>query len=211
MTNVIEFPSDLVVKRLVTSDRNARTERFGPEPTNPFYDLRTQLGLNLVELSKQALIDRKALSRSEKGMYALPLPSLVDFWVNRGVVTEGELVSDYEIYQLEQRKRHRFYFGPALNVDVSLPLHPFRQLRSQRPHMATFNPFPVGITECCESLCLSLDTTQFFEKKFRTQKSVPKNIKLCLNQIGYTSNQIDHFSADYAAWRDMNKMVIFNG
>lgn len=156
-------------------------------------------------------VDRKVLARLEKGMYAQPSPSVVDYWVNRGAVTEGELWSDYENYQYLQRRRHMFYFGPSL-VTTPNHVHPFRRLRANRPAAHDLDvTLPVGITECCEALCLPLDTIQFFEKKFRLQQSVPKLLKSVLSQIGYTRQEIIQFEQEYLAWRKDNKAVRSHG
>jgi transcriptional regulator with XRE-family HTH domain len=198
------------VNDIVQLDRVARDTKFGPEPENPFRTLRGDL--TLAALASMAHVDRKVLSRLEKGMYVQPSPSVVDYWVNRRhLVTEGELWADYENYQYLQRRRHMFYFGPSL-ITTPNHTHPFRRLRANRPTAHDLDVIlPVGITECCEALCLPLDTIQFFEKKFRLQQSVPKILKQVLSQIGYTREQIAQFEKEYLAWRKDNKSVTSHG
>lgn len=196
-------PLDAHARRM---DAKAR----GPEPDNPFLSLRVNADLSRTELAQLSHIDIMAISRSEVGCYSLPLPSLVDYWVRRGSITHPELVTAYEEFQLAQRKRNKFFFGHSLLVDTNDTLHPFRQLRNRRPSRATGNPLPVGITDCAKALCIPLDTLQFFEKKL-TQQSVPKIIKLALNQNGYSPNQIAGFEASFKEWRaaKVPKVVTF--
>lgn len=195
-------PTRLVPSDPWAQDRAKREELFGPEPVNPFNKLRTDIELSANRLAQLSHVDRKAIARLEAGTYTSPLPSMVDFWVNRGVVTEGELYADYENYQYQQRLRHEFYFGPTLEFNLDNKVHPLRQLRSTRPSLVDGTPLPVGITEFCESLCLPLDTIQYFEKKWKYQQSVPKQLKLVLNQVGYTRAQIAKFEEGYLKWRE---------
>lgn len=206
-----------VANRLVANDPHAlddakRVELYGIEPLNPFTRLRSDLGVSLNRLATICHVDRKALSRLENGTYTNPLPSMVDFWVNRGSATEGELLTDYEEFQFLQRRRHEFYLGPSLNVDLA-GMHPLRQLRFNRPSLVSNEPLPVGISEFSEALCLPLDTVQYFEKKWRQQQSVPKQIKLVFNQIGYSREAIATFEQRYKQWRELNKVsvVVSNG
>lgn len=201
-----------VANRLIASDPHAldaakRVELYGPEPVNPFTHLRSDLGVSLNRLATICHVDRKALSRLENGTYTNALPSVVDFWVNRNATTEGELLTQYEEYQFLQRRRHEFYLGASLNVDLA-GMHPLRQLRFNRPSLVTQAPLPVGISEFSEALCLPLDTVQYFEKKWRQQQSVPKQIKLVFNQIGYSREQIATFEQRYKQWRELNKVVV---
>lgn len=188
-------------------DRLARINVYGPVPINPFLRLRHNSNQSLVAMALSCRVDRKALARLEKGMYTTPLPSVVDYWVNLSRATEGELWSDYEDFQYNQRKRHPLFFGPSLYIDPQ-GAHPLRQLRANVPAMHDPNATsPVGITECAEALCLALDTLQFFEKKYRLQQTVPKTLKAVLSQIGYTREQINTFEREYKSWRLVNKPV----
>lgn len=192
------------------NDNEARIRLYGPEPINPFKSLRKQKGLTLGDIEAYTGIDRRALSRVERGLYTNPLPNLINYWVRKDIATEGQLLNDYADYQDLQRARHYKYFGESLNVDSALDQHPFRQLRANRPSLATGFKLPVGLTECCEALCLPLDTIQYFEKKFRLQRSVPKNLLNALNQIGYSREEIEGFERVYVVWRDRSKQVTFS-
>ena len=192
-------------------DEDTRIDLYGSIPINPFTELRTNKGLSINQLSISTRVNNKALTRLEKGMYVNPLPRMVDYWVNLEVVTEGELCSDYENFRYLQRRRHQFFFGSSLFVETAVPLHPFRQLRSRRPSLIDNQHLPVGLFDTCSALCLPLDTVQHFEKKI-TQQSVPKELKLALNQIGYTANQIRTFESHYEIWRsnNMKKVTLTN-
>lgn len=168
---------------------------------NPFFALRTGANLTLGSLSEYTGIDVRALRRCEKGLYTNPLPRLIDYWVNLGKATEGQLLSDYEDFQFNTRRSNLLLFGPELHFSLSSNIHPLRQLRAGAG---------LGLTECCESLCVPLDTVQWWEKKWRHQKSVPKGLMLAINQAGYTQNQVREFSNGYHAWRDKHGTVTFH-
>lgn len=191
-------------KSAYDKDEDARIDLYGSIPTNPFTDLRVNRGLSINQLALSSKVNNKAITRLEKGMYVNPLPRMVDYWVNLGLCTEGEICSDYEHFRYLQRDRHRFFLGPSLSVDTTDPIHPMRQLRSRRPSVIDGLPLPVGLMDFCEALCLPLDSIQHFEKKFHSQKSVPKELKLALNQIGYTREQIRTFETHYELWRSKN-------
>lgn len=169
--------------------------------TNPFLRLRKEAKLTLGQLSKFSRIDTKALRRAEYGMYTYPLPSLIEFWVKRGKISEGVLVTEYEDYVYDTRKFNSKVLGDSLDFEFASNLHPLRQLR------AAVN---LGLTDFCKQLCLPLDTIQFFEKKWRTQKSVPKGLILALSQNGYTRAEILTFQFQYADWREVKKRVTYH-
>lgn len=186
-------------------DEQARTSKYGPPPINIFTELRERRDLTISDLSRISHIDPMALNRAEAGTYTNPLPSLVDFWVSQRA-SFSEIHESYSDFQLTQRRRHQHYFGPnllLLNSDAQLEtIHPFRLLRLRRPSLHDGSNLPVGNTEVSKALCVPLDTIQFFEKKYATQQSVPKSIKLALNQINYTDSQINDFENWYKRWRD---------
>ena len=189
-------------------DEDARIDLYGPIPINPFTELRINRGLSINQLQIASRVNNKALVRLERGMYVNPLPRVVSYWVDRDLVTEGELLTDYENFRYLQRRRHHFYLGASLAVDITEPLHPLRQLRSRRPSLTDGLPLPVGLMDFCEALCLPLDSIQHFEKKYATQQSVPKELKLALNQIGYTRAQISTFETHYSLWREKNIKLV---
>ena len=202
-------PSNIVEVRARKLDSEARIRLYGPEPINPFFTLRDNAGLNLGDLSAYTGIDQRALRRCEHGMYTAPLPNLMQYWIKRGTATEGQMAYMYYDYQDAQRARHYRYFGDLLTgPDFDPNIHPFRSLRFLRPSMATNLPLPVGLTECCQALCLPLDTVQFFEKKYRLQQSVPKTILNVLNQIGYTRPEITEFEEAYNIFRSVSKVRV---
>lgn len=190
-------------------DAKKRNDLYGTKPINPFHDLRLRNNLSLIELALASNMDRKAISRLEEGMYANPLPSAVRYWVEvRSLISEGELWGMYEDYQLAQRARHPKFFGDSLVINTATAFHPFRQLRSNRPALHdSALVLPVGITDLCSALCLPLDTIQFWEKKWRNQQTVPKSVKVVLNQTGYTRIEIAEFENQYKVWRNEHKQV----
>ena len=197
-------------KTAYDADNDARIDLHGPIPINPFTMYRTDIGLNYNQLALYTGINNKALVRLERGMYVNPLPRAVDYWVNKGVCTEGELLSDYENFRYLTRRRNEFYFGSTLLFVLNNPVHPLRQLRSTRPSLVDNQPLPVGLFDFCAALCLPLDSIQGFEKKWRSVQSVPKELKLALNQCGYTRDQIGFFEKFYKEWRQkhMSEVVV---
>ena len=171
------------------------------ELINPFRSLRLKEGLTLGELSAYAKVDIRALTRSEHGMYTNPLPGLVDYWVGKGRISEGILVSEYEDYQIGVRRHNHLLFGPSLDFSANSNIHPFRQLRARGPFT---------LTECCKALCVPLDTVQYFEKKWRTQIIVPKGVINALNQAGYSRPALRGFTEAYASWRSNHSTITFS-
>jgi hypothetical protein len=171
------------------------------EVVNPFLSLRLKAGLTLGELATYSQVNIRALSRSEYGMYTNPLPTLVDYWVNKGAISEGILYSEYEYYKIAVRRFNKLLFGTDLNFDLNSNIHPLRQLRKAKSY---------DLVELCKALCVPLDTLQYFEKKWRLQKSVPKCLSLALNQAGYSRSQLYKFSQDYSEWRIKQQAVTFH-
>jgi transcriptional regulator with XRE-family HTH domain len=167
---------------------------------NPFKSLRLKEGATLGEVATYARIDIRAVSRSEHGLYSRPLPALVDYWVNKGVISEGILVTEYEDYQIAHRRRNHRCFGNDLSFDLSNRIHPLRQLRAKPGYQ---------LLEFCKALCLPLDTIQYFEKKWRVQISVPKGLLLALNQCGYSRLELKEFQDSYAHWRSSQNPIKF--
>lgn len=182
------------------ADEQARTDAFGLPPISPFKYLRESRLLNLTQLSAYSKVNDRALARLEDGLYSSPLPAVVHYWVARGE-NELDLVNQYEEFQNATRFRYQLYFGDTLTVESASEEHPFRQLRSKRPSLATSEPLPVGLIECAKAMCVPLDTIQFFEKKFRTQQSVPKGIVHALINMGYPVSEVTEFSMNYQVWR----------
>lgn len=162
--------------------------------SNPFLDLRESLGWSQNECAKYIGVDVRAVSRLECGLYTNPLPAVVDYWVNNvGLsLTIPELLTGYEDFVFTTRRANARAFGP-LHVNLTSGTHPFRVLRNYR-----------GLTETVKLMCVPLDTVQFWEKKWRTQKSVPKSVLLALNQMGYTQTELAKFQEAYVAWRKIH-------
>lgn len=171
------------------------------ELINPFRALRLKNSLTLGELAAYSKIDIRALNRSEHAMYTNPLPGLVDYWVRRGAISEGVLVSEYEDYQIGVRRHNRLLFGPMLDFDPRSNIHPLRQFRQRKEF---------GLIELCKALCVPLDTVQYFEKKWRLQQTIPKGLLLALNQAGYSRAQLTEFQDGYKLWRTSQNRITFS-
>lgn len=182
------------------------TKLHGPLPTNPFKTLRVNAGFSLQGLATQSQISKQALLKAEQGLYANPLPSLVDYWMRRPSfdVSELDITEGYENFRYAVRRRNLHYFGDSLHhaYSVAEPLHPFRQLRKNKRSHVDGELLPVGLTECAQALCIPIDTLQFWEKKFRQQQSVPKQVIEALKIAGYTQYEVQQFCRDYTEWRE---------
>lgn len=170
-----------------------RTSTFGPKPINIFTELRNKLGLSHQQLATRLRLSKQALIRLEQGTFNQPLPTVVDYYVKSHGYNELELTDAYEGYRQSMRKRHRILFGYQLQVITEVSEHPFRQLRFK----ANLNP-----SEVAKSLCIPQATIQHFERKWKQQKTVPKDLQQAMHDIGYTHNQIAAFCNDYHYWRE---------
>lgn len=204
--------------KALEANRHLKEEEYlngihGDPPVCVFKYLRINAGLSLGALGIQTHLSKNALVRAENGTYANPLPALLDFWVRKqNALNEPEIATAYEDFQHEQRRRHFHYFGPYLqdSYDVGFPNHPFRQLRRNRPSFADpETALPVGVEEVSRALCLPVDTLRHWEKKYRTQLSVPKAVLGVLNQIGYTQAEVQEYAADYTQWRREHLKVTY--
>lgn len=186
----------LAQQRRVEAHEAELTRIHGPVPINIFRQLRLSNDLSLQGLAIQTGLSKDALVRAEQGTYSNPLPTLTGFWVRRGV-NELVITDGYELFQYKMRLRNFHYFGVNLDdlYDLTLPVHPFRQLRKNR------DPFPVGLVALSQALCIPIDTLRYWEKKYRTQKTVPKQVVQVLSQIGYTQHEIQQFCRSYEVWR----------
>jgi DNA-binding XRE family transcriptional regulator len=166
---------------------------------NPFQRLRESQNWSQSECAKHIGINVRAIARLECGLYTNPLPSAVDYWTtNRGLITIPELLTEYEDFVFNSRQSNHRLFG-TLHVNLSSGVHPWRNIR------ARLNPDPAAtLSGCAKAMCIPLDTLQFWEKKWRTQKSVPKVLLLALNQMGYTQVELDKFKEIYKSWREIH-------
>lgn len=187
------------------------TKLHGPAPVCVFRDLRKSAGWSLQDLAIQCGLSTNALVRAEQGTYSNPLPSLMDFWLRKyPQFTELSLRTEYEDYQYYQRKRYFHYFGPHLTLPPSLEIqsHPFRYLRKHRPSKVDELPLPVGPDEVSRSLCIPVDTIRYWEKKFRSQQSVPKQVNAVLLKIGYTQSEVRALNEFYVQWRQVHNIKV---
>lgn len=182
-------------KSLLTSESEAESERinlYGPPPTNIFKELREAQHLSHQALANKCYVSKLALIRLEQGCFSDPLPSVIDYYVNRGE-SELRLRDAYIEFQQATRRRYYLLFGESLDFDLSLPQHPLRQLRKG------INP-----TDLSKRLCLPQATIEHFEKKWKTQQSVPKQLCAALSELGYRQHDIEGFKRNYKAWRELH-------
>lgn len=176
---------------------NAEAERFvtfGAPPVNLFKSLRQNLDLSHEQLGRLMLLSKQALIRLEQGTFERPLPTAVDWWVNNHGISELQLVDAYEGFQEAVRARHTRLLGPLVSVTCVGSPHPLRQVRKE-----------YSLSEVSKMLCLPQATLQYFEKKWRIQKSVPKALTRVLRETGYYHSEVATFVSDYAEWRGNNK------
>lgn len=178
----------------------------GELPVNPFKRLRVSNHMTIKDLAAQSYTSKTAIIRAEAGTYTNPMPSLVKFWVERSKVPTSELTitEDYEDFQYAVRKRNMHYFG-VLRYNINLTLHPLRQIRTNKISHVDGQRLPVGPNEVSKALCLPQDTLHHFEKKFRSQQTVPKQLLSVLLLIGYDRSTVMGFNSDYCDWR--NRMI----
>lgn len=170
-----------------------RLKEFGPSPENIFKALRLNADLSLDALSGRCFVSKQALIRLEQGCFSDPLPSVVDYYTRQGH-SELQLRDAYLQFQELMRKRHHLLFGPSLEVNIDGE-HPLRQLRDN----IDYNP-----TELAKAICMPQSTILHFERKWRTQQSVPKQLLNALSQCGYQVKQLNEFANTYEVWRQLN-------
>lgn len=161
---------------------------------NPFLELRESRGWSQNECARIIGVDVRAIARLEHGLFTSPLPTVVNYWTNHSNQSLPELLTAYEDFVFNTRVSNHRVFGP-LYVDLTDGVHPFRVLRTKRHY---------GLTETVRLMCIPLDTLQYWEKKWRLQKSVPKVVLLSLNQMGYSQTELTKFSDDYVSWRGIH-------
>lgn len=162
--------------------------------SNPFLELREKRGWSQSECAKLIGVDVRAIDRLEYGLYTSPLPSVLNYWFQASDRSLPEILSAYEEFVYETRRTNHRYFG-NLHINISSGVHPWRVIR------ASSN---LTLTQASKLMCVPLDTMQYWEKKWRVQKIVPKSILLALNQMGYTQNELNKFQEIYASWREIH-------
>ncbi len=182
-------------------------ESYGSRPENPFTTLRKRMEWSHETLARNMFASRQALIRLEQGCFESPLPVAVEYWVKNadrfglGFVTEGRLTGDYEEFQSLIRQRHHKFFGQSLEVHtVANAPHPLRQLP-----LLCYGGMGASVTEVAKALCVNQSTLQHWEKKWRTQQSVPRAFLEVLVAIGYSTDEVRTFQGAYTEWRLANK------
>ena len=170
--------------------------------SNPFLELREKRGWSQNECARIIGVDVRAIARLEHGLYTSPLPSAVNYWHQNSTQSIPEILSAYEDFVYATRRANHRHFN-HLHVDISSGIHPWRVIRSNSFFDAT-TTHRLSLTECARLMCVPLDTLQYWEKKWRTQHSVPKSILLALNQMGYTQVELTKFQEVYQAWREIH-------
>lgn len=176
---------------------------------NIFRSLRQASGLSHDLLAKRCGVSKRALIFLEQGLYEQPLPRVVEFWLDEGGsllgvrnsgihISELSLVHGYEQFQEDTRNANRLLFGanfPDLSYGPG-SLHPFTNLR------LLINESGVGVAR---RLCVPQSTLNLWERRWRTQKSVPKHFQTALLAIGYSRFEVKRFVDGYIQWREANK------
>jgi transcriptional regulator with XRE-family HTH domain len=215
----------LVRNRHKDRDEAQRIKRFGPPPINPFKRLRTQHGFTHRDLQDRVFISKQALIRLEQGTYDNPLPSVLEWWAehtcndprcisNQSDLRPGEPIGElylrdlYATFQQDQRARFVKCFGPTVE---------FNEAELARIHDERNHPFRVlrercywSVTETAKHLCLPQYTLEHFERKYRTQQSVPKLLRIVLKEVKYSSSDVRTLDAVYNEFRTNNRRVLSN-
>lgn len=183
-------------------------------PENIFKSLRLASGLSHDALAKQMNTTKRALIWLEQGTYDRPLPVALTYWLGPGQflpgikhsgirVTELTLIEGYESFKEQTRDQNRLYFGPSishLSYSAGAP-HPFLQLKDAAGAVGNDN----SSNALAKSLCIPQATLNLWERKWRTQHSVPKTFQSVLLAIGYTRFEVRSLITGYETWRVANK------
>lgn len=183
-------------------------------PENIFKSLRLASGLSHDTLAKRMNTTKRALIWLEQGTYERPLPVALSFWLgpgqflsgikNSGIrITELTLIEGYEAFKESTREQNRHYFGPSIS-DVlfsAAALHPLLQLKNKARAVGNED----SSNSIAKALCLPQSTLNLWERKWRTQHSVPKTFQAALLDIGYSRGQVREFVNGYIIWRALNK------
>lgn len=157
-----------------------------------FKTLRLQEQMTLESLAKQVGVTKHALIRLEQGTFSRPLEPVIDYWEQIHGYSHMQIRDAYDGFRTSKRKERPRIFGPLLTFTMT-PIHPLRQLRS-------FSG--LGLTETAKQLCVPQATLQHFEKKWKTQQSVPKELINALAENGYFVNELRVFNHNYTLWRN---------
>lgn len=178
-----------------------RDELYGPLPINPFTELRQDLDLSHQRLAEHIHVSKISLIRLEQGIYPDPLPSVLHYFVSQGH-SELALTDSYYDFQALTRKHYFKLFGDDLSIDPENPTHPLAQLR--RAGDGSYRD--LSVMQVSKYICVAQSTLQYFESRWRVQKSVPKSFAIALQANGYTSSEINTFCDAYLLWRTNRKL-----
>lgn len=172
---------------------------------NPFKQIRQDAKLSQYRLAARAGVSKHAVLRLEQGMFADPLPKLLNFFVDEFNVSRGSLLHNYRNFQTHTRQSSGLLLGPIeeylddwINSDDPkiYSLHPLVYLRSRaRP--------PLNPTQLAKSLCISQTVVTYFEKRPSNQKTVPAQLVEALYEAGYSNEDVMSLVNVYAVYRQM--------
>ncbi len=154
-----------------------------------FKTLRLQHNYTLEALAKELRVSKLVLIRLEQGTFSRPITVVMDHWVDNYGVNYKSILDAYDSYRSNQRTSNPRCCGD-LRADPSNDVHPLRQLRNDGP------------TALSKLLCVPQATLQYFEKKWKRQQSVPKELIAALLENGYKGSEIRHFQETYVIWRN---------
>lgn len=178
-------------ERALDEEELQRTRTYGPQPINPFTELRQQMDFTVARFAAECDVSKQAMIRLEQGTFNGPLPRVLEYCVKNFSVSELQLTDMYEEFQTQMRKRHKRYFGDFDVLYGVSNVHPLRALRGKR------NP-----TEVAKALCIPQATLVYFERRPVQQKTVPKLLIEVMRQIGYTKSEVEYFERTYANYRE---------
>lgn len=169
---------------------------------NPFKEIRIQQNLSQAKLAELIGVSKHAVLRLEQGMYAEPLPTILNFMCDEWGYSHANLRLHYANFQASHRYNSGLIFGAdlrkALDYWAAVPhwhaKHPFIYLReTAKPYL---NP-----TEVAKALCINQTVISYFEKKFISQKTVPEQVLLALSHAGYTDDDLYALQSAYNNYR----------
>lgn len=163
-------------------------------PLNPFKDIRLRANLSQYEVARRSGVTKHAVLRLEQGMYADPLPTLVDYFVSNYPITQSQLLQDYEDFQVATRESNTRLLGDFDDLEIACPVgeHPLTYLRERMG----YNP-----TQLAKMLCLSQTVISYFEKRSIHQHSVPEQLINALHDADYTEQETKVLENCYETYR----------
>lgn len=194
---------------------------YGPLPINYLTTLRQELNLSHDKFGSPLGLTKHAIIRLEQGTVARIPDCIVDFWSDRGI-NEHYLEGTYESFRQATRQHYQFLFGEDLEVlTIKGSVHPLKQLRapnrdvrfgvtSSTPNSSTpvgKSPLSLSIMQVAKMMAIPQSPLQYWETRWRLQKSVPKSFAEALVDMGYKSSAINHFIEQYSQWRENAKRI----